>query len=99
MRKGFGAIWRRLGRMEKAFLVFAAIYALLYFTAPRAHHSIAGGAAWPSSSGCWRCSRLARRGMRKAIWRLRNRLIAAYLFIAVVPIVLILRWRESPPTR
>ena len=33
---------------------------------------------------------VARRGMRKAIWRLRNRLIAAYLFIAVVPIVLIL---------
>jgi HAMP domain-containing protein len=34
--------------------------------------------------------RVARRGMRKAIWRLRNRLIAAYLFIAVVPVVLIL---------
>ena len=27
--------------------------------------------------------------MRKAIWRLRNRLIMAYLFIAVVPIILI----------
>ncbi|HEY9141635.1 MAG TPA: PP2C family protein-serine/threonine phosphatase [Bryobacteraceae bacterium] len=34
--------------------------------------------------------RLARRGLRKAIWRLRNRLIAAYIFIAVVPVVLIL---------
>jgi len=33
--------------------------------------------------------RLARRAMRRAIWRLRNRLIAAYLFIAVVPIVLL----------
>ncbi|MCS6953126.1 MAG: SpoIIE family protein phosphatase [Bryobacteraceae bacterium] len=33
--------------------------------------------------------RLARRGIRIAIWRLRNRLIVAYLFIAVVPIVLI----------
>src|SRR6202008_2118549 len=32
----------------------------------------------------------ARRGMRQAIWRLRNRLITTYLFIAVVPIVLIL---------
>ncbi|MFZ0934903.1 MAG: PP2C family protein-serine/threonine phosphatase [Bryobacteraceae bacterium] len=34
--------------------------------------------------------RLVRRGLRKAIWRLRNRLIAAYIFIAVVPVVLIL---------
>ena len=34
--------------------------------------------------------RLASRLMRKLIWRLRNRLIVAYLFIAVVPIVLIL---------
>ena len=33
--------------------------------------------------------RIARRAMKKAIWRLRNRLIAAYLFIAVVPVVLI----------
>jgi len=30
--------------------------------------------------------RLVRRGLRKAIWRLRNRLIAAYIFIAVVPV-------------
>ncbi len=34
--------------------------------------------------------RLARHGIRKAVWRLRNRLIVAYLFIAVVPVVLIL---------
>ena len=33
---------------------------------------------------------VARRSMGKAIWRLRNRLIAAYLLIAVVPIVLIM---------
>ena len=33
---------------------------------------------------------VARRGIAKAIWRLRNRLIAAYLLIAVVPVVLIL---------
>ena len=34
--------------------------------------------------------RYARQGIRKTIWRLRNRLIATYVFIAVVPIVLIL---------
>ncbi|MCC7176097.1 MAG: SpoIIE family protein phosphatase [Bryobacterales bacterium] len=34
--------------------------------------------------------RLARRAIRTAVWRLRNRLVVAYLFIAVVPVVLIL---------
>ena len=34
--------------------------------------------------------RLARRALRNLIWRLRNRLIVAYLFIAVVPIVLVI---------
>ena len=33
--------------------------------------------------------RMARRLTKQAIWRLRNRLIAAYLLIAVVPVVLI----------
>ena len=34
--------------------------------------------------------RWARRGIRAAVWRLRYRLVVVYLFIAVVPIVLIL---------
>jgi sigma-B regulation protein RsbU (phosphoserine phosphatase) len=88
MRKGFGAIWRRLGRIEKAFLVFAVLYALLYFTrvAPTIQLLAALGAFIFVLLALFR---LARRGMRKAIWRLRNRLIVAYLFIAVVPIILI----------
>ncbi len=88
MRTGFGAIGRRLGWIERAFLVFAVVYALLYFTrvAPTMQ-SLAGLVAF--MLGLWALFKLARRGMRKAIWRLRNRLIVAYLFIAVVPIVLI----------
>ena len=88
MRKGFGAIWRRLGPIEKAFLVFAVLYALLYFTrvAPAIQLLAAMGAF---ILGLLALFKLARRGMRKAIWRLRNRLIVAYLFIAVVPIILI----------
>jgi sigma-B regulation protein RsbU (phosphoserine phosphatase) len=88
MRKGSGAIWRRLGRIEKAFFVFAAVYALLYFThmKPTAQPLAALGAF---ITGSLALLKLARRGMRKAIWRLRNRLIVAYLFIAVVPIILI----------
>ena len=79
---------RRLGWIEKAFLVFAAVYALLYFTrvAPALQALAALGAI---ILGLLALFKLARRGMRKAIWRLRNRLIAAYLFIAVVPIILI----------
>ena len=38
--------------------------------------------------GIWVLIRLARDGVRKAIWRLRNRLMMTYLFIAVVPILL-----------
>jgi len=87
--KSYGVNWRWAGRIEKAFLVFAVVWALLYFTgsAPTLQvlvmltTVVLGGLA---------VYKLARRGMRTAIWRLRNRLIAAYLFIAVVPIVLIL---------
>jgi sigma-B regulation protein RsbU (phosphoserine phosphatase) len=88
MRKGYRAIWRRLGRIEKAFLVFAVLYALLYFTrvAPTMQLLAALGTF---ILGLLALFKLARRGMRKAIWRLRNRLIVAYLFIAVVPIILI----------
>src|SRR5690242_12236588 len=89
MRKGYGEYWRALGRIEKAFLTLIVLYAILYFTrvAPTLQSLTALAAFF---LGLVTLFRLARRGMRKAIWRLRNRLIAAYLFIAVVPIVLIL---------
>jgi sigma-B regulation protein RsbU (phosphoserine phosphatase) len=89
MAKGYGAYWRRLGRVEQAFLLSFLLFAFLYFTrlAPTLQ-SFAALAAF--LMGIAALFRLARRAMRKAIWRLRNRLIAAYLFIAVVPIVLIL---------
>src|ERR1700681_3789334 len=37
----------------------------------------------------WLALRLMRLAIRRGIWRLRNRLLAAYLFMAVVPILLI----------
>ena len=40
--------------------------------------------------GAWIAIRLLRIGLRKLTWRLRNRLIVAYLFIAVLPILLVL---------
>ena len=89
MQKGYGEYWRRLGRVEKAFLISVVLYVIFYFA-----HAAATLQAFFALAifflGTVTLFRLARRGMKKAIWRLRNRLIAAYLFIAVVPIVLIL---------
>ena len=87
--KGDGLNWRRLGRIEQAFFIFAALYALLYFTGAGAGFQFLVLVA-AFVSGVIALIRLARRAMRVAIWRLRNRLIVAYLFIAVVPVVLIL---------
>ncbi len=41
------------------------------------------------ASGIWLAFRLARMALRRGIWRLRNRLLAAYLFMAVVPLLLL----------
>lgn len=88
MEKGYGVYWRRLGGIEKAFLISVLLYAILYATRlSSTAQSLAALAVF--CMGMLTVFRVARRGMRKAIWRLRNRLIAAYLFIAVVPIVLI----------
>ena len=88
MRKG-PDFWRQLGGIEKAFLIAVGLYAILAATGMFATwQSLLGLAS--VILGLLALFRLARRAMRSAIWRLRNRLIAAYLFIAVVPIVLIL---------
>jgi sigma-B regulation protein RsbU (phosphoserine phosphatase) len=78
MQKGVAGTWRRLGRVEKAFLISVLLYFVLriWGGSPVAQAVVALAAFFL--------------GLKEAIWRLRNRLIAAYLFIAVVPIVLIL---------
>src|ERR1035441_829768 len=89
MRKGYREYWSRLGWIEKTLLVLLAIYALLKVTGlSSTWQFITAVAVFVFGSAA--LIRLAYSLMRKAIWRLRNRLIAAYLFIAVVPIVLIL---------
>jgi sigma-B regulation protein RsbU (phosphoserine phosphatase) len=89
MQSGPAKYWRRVGGIEKAFLVVMALYALLYFS------GIAPGLATVLAAAAFVLGlaaffRLLRRTMRVALWRLRNRLVAAYLLFAVVPIVLIL---------
>ncbi|MGH9664566.1 MAG: hypothetical protein ACRD9L_09105, partial [Bryobacteraceae bacterium] len=79
---------RKLGRVEGLFGVTLGIYLILLFTA--------AGSVWTTVAevaacffGGWLMVRVFRAGLRQAIWRLRNRLLVTYLFIAVVPILLI----------
>src|SRR6516164_9630772 len=89
MSQGDRFSWRKLGRIEQAFLILGLLYALLYFTA------LAPGLQIWVALAAFFCGlvsffRLVRHLTRAVIWRLRNRLIVAYLFIAVVPVVLML---------
>jgi len=89
MRKGIVRNWRRLGRVGQAFLITVAAFLLAHFLRAGVAVQIASGLLLVAF-GVALAYGIARRVARKAIWRLRNRLIVAYLFIAVVPIVLIL---------
>jgi sigma-B regulation protein RsbU (phosphoserine phosphatase) len=84
----FSGFWRRRSRLDKLFLALVLIYAALYFTAKAPTAQFWAGMA-AVLTGILVVFRVARQAMLHAIWRLRNRLIVAYLFIAVVPLVLI----------
>jgi len=75
--------------MQKTFLVLVGIYIVLYFShlAPTLQTIVGIGAVVPGFISAFQ---LASKGIRKAIWRLRNRLLVSYLFIAVVPLILVL---------
>ncbi|HWQ57161.1 MAG TPA: SpoIIE family protein phosphatase [Bryobacteraceae bacterium] len=80
---------RHLGRIEKAFLAGLILYLVLRLAAPESVLALVLALA-VYILGVAVAARLARKGISKAIWRLRNRVIVAYLFIAVVPIVLLI---------
>jgi hypothetical protein len=73
-----------MGRAGIAFLAFVILFFALNFFAPQSGIRILA-AFGVVVTGLW----LGLRLLRKAVWRLRNRLIVTYMFIAVVPIVLI----------
>jgi sigma-B regulation protein RsbU (phosphoserine phosphatase) len=81
--------WKKLGRLEKLCVIVLALYLVLLALVPKV-----GFTAFVQFFAivllAWQLLRLVRFGLRKVIWRLRNRLVVAYLFIAVVPILLIL---------
>ena len=89
MKRDDDVSWGRLGKIEKLFFVVMAIWAFLFFTG-MAQRLQTMSAVIAILMGAIAIVKIGRMAMRNLIWRLRNRLIVAYLFIAVVPIVLIL---------
>jgi sigma-B regulation protein RsbU (phosphoserine phosphatase) len=81
--------WKRLGKLDQSFLVLAALYLLLLLFAPEGGFTLFLQFV-VIILGLWELVRLARIALRKAIWRLRNRLIVTYVLIAVVPLLLII---------
>lgn len=84
-----GARLQRLGKLEKLFCAVLLLYVVLRLVFP-------GGPVLPLLTfalviaGFWLVIRYTRAGIRTAIWRLRNRLLVTYLFIAVIPVLLII---------
>jgi sigma-B regulation protein RsbU (phosphoserine phosphatase) len=82
-------IWKRLGKLDKAFLILLLLYVILLFAVP-ANVFVTLLEFILYVLGAWLVIRLSRFALRKAIWRLRNRILVTYVLIAVVPILLIL---------
>ena len=77
----------KLGRIEQVFLLLLLLYGLAAWLSP-ALTGLVGLLVF--LFGVTVVLRLVRLLIRKAIWRVRNRLIVSYLFIAVVPMTLML---------
>jgi sigma-B regulation protein RsbU (phosphoserine phosphatase) len=81
--------WNGLGRIGQVFLVALFVWLLLeQFQAASALRSVAQFVTL--ISGIVLAFRLIRLSIRKSIWRLRNRLLVAYLFVALVPLTLLI---------
>ena len=88
MRARVELLFRWLGGAGIAFLLLLASYAALGWIAPRSGFGLILEIA-TVIAGLWLVIRLLRLVARQAFWRLRHRLLVTYLFIAVVPIVLL----------
>ena len=83
------SLYRNTGLAEKLFLLLLALYALLRWLGPGSFPLLLVQVGL-TLNGLAVALKFSRSGIRQAIWRLRNRLVVTYVFIAVVPIVLIL---------
>lgn len=82
-------IFAWLGRVGLVFGILLCIYIALGLLAPTSWFTTLAGLG-ALMAGLWLAVRLIRLAMRHAVWRLRNRLIVTYMFIAVVPLLLLL---------
>ncbi len=89
MNRSIKSVWGRFGKAEKTFSVALVLYLILLVAWPNSFPEVLAAFA-TYVLGAWIALRLLRIGLRKLTWRLRNRLIVAYLFIAVLPILLVL---------
>ena len=89
MRARVELLFRWLGGAGVAFLLLLAGYAVLGWIAPRSGLRLVLEIS-SVVAGLWLVIRLFRLVARQALWRLRHRLIVTYLFIAGVPLVLII---------
>ncbi len=89
MRARVQLVLRWIGRVGIAFLAFCVIYILTDTLVPSGLARFFAGTG-VLVTGIWLAVRLLRMAAQQAVWRLRNRLLVTYLFIAVVPILLIL---------
>jgi sigma-B regulation protein RsbU (phosphoserine phosphatase) len=88
------AFYRKLRRTEKVFLFLLLLYVVVRFAAPGSSFGLLVAMA-ACAAGFMAAIRLAKASVIRIIWRLRNRLVVAYLFIAVVPFVLIVTLAAS----
>jgi sigma-B regulation protein RsbU (phosphoserine phosphatase) len=83
------SVYTRMGWVDKTFAVLLAAFILLLLFKP-----LSGWTALVQflmiAFGFWIAVRMIRVAGHRAIWRLRNRLIVTYLFIAVVPVCLLI---------
>ena len=79
---------RRTSKLERTFAVLLLVYVCLLLVVPHSVFVTLLQLALLGAGG-WLLFRVARMGVRKLIWGLRNRLLVAYLFIAVVPVLLV----------
>jgi len=82
-------LFRWLGSAGIAFAVLLMAYAAFGWIAPRGGVRLMLEIA-SFAAGLWFAIRLLRLVARQALWRLRHRLIVTYLFIAGVPLLLII---------
>ncbi len=88
MRARIELLFRWLGGAGVAFLLLLAAYLATSWIAPLSGYGLILEIA-SVVAGLWLAIRLLRLLARLAVWRLRHRLLVTYLFIAGVPLVLI----------